>query len=478
MYSVSNFGKTLVGSLFCVTALLSGCSDAVDPLIPSPKDLQLRFGGNAAAPGKACASVTVTLSPSTLTIGQTATASAVLKSSNGKTVSGSVSWSSNTPSVATVSSNGVVTAAAAGTASVTASSSSCSGAATVTVAATPAAGTVSSVVISFDSPSLTPGQNAQASAKAVDANGNIVFGQTVAWKSLNTAIAIVSSTGQVTALSGGSVLIEGKVQTISGSASMAVTTVAPVLPPDGIARPADMINATFEDGTLGGFGTWNPAKIDVVSDPTGSGRGKVARLRYSGSNGDDNTSLMYQPKVGFGRSVFFRGEFYIPISDNMTDPNYQRKLVYFKQHEDWNRYPSFGGHKFRTFIKLTGDELGVDAVYEPYGAGIPGIDAVRTYGPIAYGMKPRTWYTLEVQQTTESSIGARNGILRVWLDGKLLFEKTNMQWSDPNWTRDESIDDIYWDTFMIGQQVNLFGASFDEYRYWNNVAFSSQRIGQ
>jgi uncharacterized protein YjdB len=473
----ANPGKTLVGSLFCVTALLSGCSDALDPLNPS-QNLEPRFGANSGAPGKTCSSISVSLSPSSIVAGQTAQATAAIKANNGKTTGGSVTWSSSSPSVATVSSNGTVSALTAGTSSITATTSGCNGSAIATVTSTPATTSVTAVAVSFNDATLAPGEKAQASAKATDANGKVVFGETVSWRSLNTAIAIVSSTGEVTALSAGSAMIEGTVQTVASSSAMTVAsavTSPTIPPPDGIARPADMINASFDDGTLGGFGTWGATRVDVVNDPTGSGRGNIARLRYVGSNGDDNTSLIYQPKVGFGRSIFFRGEFYIPVSDNMTDQNVQRKLLYFKQHEDWGKY-SFGGHKFRTFIKLTGDELGIDAVYEP--TDLSQIDAVRTYGAIAYGMKPRTWYTLEVQQTTESSIGAKNGILRIWLDGKMIFEKTSMSWSDPTWTKDQAVEDIYWDTFMIGQQVNIFGASFDEYRYWNNVAFSSQRIGQ
>jgi len=30
----------------------------------------------------------------------------------------------------------------------------------------------------------------------------------------------------------------------------------------------------------------------------------------------------------------------------------------------------------------------------------------------------------------------------------------------------------------VGEQVNYMIGSFDEYRYWDNVAFSTKRIGQ
>ena len=64
--------------------------------------------------------VTVALSSPTLVVGQITQASAVLADANGNTLTGRmVSWTSSSPSVASVSSNGVVTAVGVGTASIT-----------------------------------------------------------------------------------------------------------------------------------------------------------------------------------------------------------------------------------------------------------------------------------------------------------------------------------------------------------------------
>jgi hypothetical protein len=58
-----------------------------------------------------------------------------------------------------------------------------------------------------------------------------------------------------------------------------------------------------------------------------------------------------------------------------------------------------------------------------------------------------------------------------------------MTWSDPLWVGDTSnsvpfeASDIYFMGFLVGQQVNSHDSSFDEYRYWDNVAFSTKRIG-
>jgi len=80
---------------------------------------------------------TVTLSPSALfftTFGETQQLTATVVDQNGATMSGaSVSWSSSTPSVASVSTTGLVTAVANGAAAVTATSGFANGTASVTV---------------------------------------------------------------------------------------------------------------------------------------------------------------------------------------------------------------------------------------------------------------------------------------------------------------------------------------------------------
>jgi len=329
---------------------------------------------------------------------------------------------------------------------------------------------IASVVVTVDSAAISLDGVARAVAVAKDKYGNTLDGQVFSWQPLDPTLIVVSDAGDITPVRAGLATVQATAGGKTGTASLTIRKPA----------PPDLINQDFEDGTLGSFEKWGAREsFEIISDPTGAGRGSVASLAYKGNNGDDNTSLIFGPKIGFGKTIFFRGEFYIPVSDLGGDA-VQRKLVYFKSHEDWDKYG--GARKFRTFVKLTGDEMGVDAVFEPDTGDL---DKVRTFTPIAQGLKPRTWYTLEVQQTMESAVGAGDGTLKVWLDGILKFRKTTMSWSDPNWIGKPvpgghvplDAGDIYWDTFMVGQQVNVFGASFDEHRYWNNVAFSTQRIG-
>jgi hypothetical protein len=478
MYKAAKLGAMLTASLI-VTTVMTGCSDSTNAVAPTGCcDLATSAArGVPGGPNKVC-TITVSLSPATVSVGTLSQATGVVQSSNGKPVSGTVTWASANPAVATISSTGQIKTLSAGNAAISGSYDACSNSSMLTVTATaPAPATVANVIVAIDSASVAIGGKARAVATATDANGNVVTGQIITWVSQSPAVATVSSAGDIAGVTSGTSVIQAKVQTITGGKSIdvrvPVTTTPPPPPPPTGGTTANLKSVNFEDGTLGGLGTWNADKITVIGDPTGAGKGKIAKLHYTGSNGDDNTSLIYNTNQTFGgQSIYFRGEFYVPVS-SLGGLEMQRKLVYFKQHEDWNKFPSTGGHRFRTVVKMFGNELDIDAVYEPESGSA---DAVRTYGQIAAGLAPNTWYTLEVQQTTETSLGAGNGILRVWLNGVLKFEKTNMRWSDPNWTG-QSASELYWDTFMVGQQVNLNAGSFDEYRYWNNVEFSTQRIG-
>lgn len=337
--------------------------------------------------------------------------------------------------------------------------------------------TVNMVVVSFDSRALLPGETTQAFARATDAFGNDVPARGLTWRSLNTSIATVSAGGQVTGLAPGSVLIEGRLSDVAGSSPITVNT-------STISLPAT-ISASFDDGTIGGFGKWesSPGKISVIDDPTGSGRGKVARLRYgpvaarSTTHGaDDNTSLTTQIAQRWGETIFFKGDYYINVADlgPQGEPTTQRKFIYFKSHEDWSKYPTTGGHRFRTRVMGFGPDLVLDSFFEPR----PGeSDTYRTLAKFPNVLEPRKWFTLEVQQTMESALGAGDGIIRVWKDGVLLFEKTTMRFTYAGWT-DQSVDDMYFETFLVGQQVNTLTLAYDEDRYLDNVSFSSQRIGR
>lgn len=85
--------------------------------------------------------ITISLAPATIQVGQTATASATGTDQNGKSVNLSgTSWSSGSPSVATVTPGGIISAVAAGQATISATTGGKVGSATLTVQPFAAAG--------------------------------------------------------------------------------------------------------------------------------------------------------------------------------------------------------------------------------------------------------------------------------------------------------------------------------------------------
>ena len=171
------------------------------------------------------ASITIALAASSLTIGQSAQATAVPRDSTAAPLTGrAVTWTSSDPTVATVSGSGLVTAVAPGVAVITATCEGRSAFALATVAAPPAP--VASVAVSINTNALTMGQSTQATAIPRDATGQPLSGRGISWSSTNAAVVTVSSSGVVTAVAAGSADIVATSEGKTGS-----TTVSVALPP-------------------------------------------------------------------------------------------------------------------------------------------------------------------------------------------------------------------------------------------------------
>jgi len=168
------------------------------------------------------ASVTVTPSPITMTVGQTTQFVATLKDAGSNVLNGrAVTWSSSNPAAATVSTTGLVTAVASGATTITASSEGKSGTASVTISNV----AVGSVTVQPQGPSIVQGANIQLSATVRDVNGNVVTDRLVTWSSSSTTQAVVSSTGIVTGVAPGTVIITATCEGKSGTTTVIVTAV-------------------------------------------------------------------------------------------------------------------------------------------------------------------------------------------------------------------------------------------------------------
>ncbi len=176
-------------------------------------------------PPPSVASVKVTPATSSVAVGATIQLSAAPLAADGTALSGqTITWSSANAAIATVSNSGVVTGVTTGgPVTISASAGGVSGAASITV--TPAG--VASVAVTPISATVAVGAAVSLTATPLDTHGNALTGHVVTWTTGNAAVATVSSAGVVTGVAaGGPVTISATSDGISGTASVAVVSVA------------------------------------------------------------------------------------------------------------------------------------------------------------------------------------------------------------------------------------------------------------
>lgn len=349
---------------------------------------------------------------------------------------------------------------------------------------------VATITVALDASMLSVGHTAQASATVKDSAGNPINGQTVSWASQDTGVAKVSAEGAVTAVAVGSTVIEGK---IAGTTGVAPLTVV---------GPPNLAFHDFNDGTRGPFSSSNVTKVTFPDDPTGSGRGKVARIYYAPTlaNRSDDEYVNYRThdagKIRYGRTIWFKGEVYLPTNP-LNDPNWRaldgRKLL------DWQGSSDDGwtGGGARWFLgrgpdgNAQGNPIGLGVLVESRTT-VNGVDqgaTVQYYSSsFANNLVPfDTWHTLEVRMITNSADQVHDGSLAFWLNNPTdipTFQTPstlyfiNEAWA-PNGVGGIPVVGSYFNDFRVGEQLsNRSPLPLNtEYRYWDNIAFSTTRIG-
>lgn len=423
---------------------------------------------DAAQPIAALVKILVSLSASSIAVGQTTQASAALVDANGATTPGTPTWSASN-SHATVSPTGAVTGVSEGPVFIIATGpNGLTGRDSILVTAPPPQ-PVASVVVTLDATTVNVGQTAQATASFLDA-GNNPTTSTATWSSSNNGFATVSSNGAVTAIAPGQVsIIATAANGITGSKTLTITSVAS----SGL-----LASHNFNDGTLGPYRYLSvPADMDIIDDPTGSGRGKVVRFHYAGVAQDRNRALEFDADTHLGDSLFFKGDFYIPANASTDGSHIARKLMYW-QSASWPAVPQFWaifgvfgneGQADNNYAKADG--TGGDYLSNPI---VHPLDRNWT-GPGPKNMTFGVWHTIETQVYLGSAPGASDGVFRLWYDGVLLVNQTTKKWTDAAWP--VAASNIKFSHYTVGDQVNgQDSVPYDEYRYWDNISFGRKRI--
>lgn len=183
----------------------------------------LSCGGSSTGPGGGnVASIALTPSTATVSIGATTPFQATPKDASGKTMTGvTVFWNSEHTDIATVNSSGVVTGVALGSTRIAASAGGASATATVTVTDQP----VASVTVTPASSSIHVGQTVTLTGTAYNAAGDVLSGRTIAWSSSDESIATVDANGVVTGTGAGGAVITGTAEGKQGTATVTVSAV-------------------------------------------------------------------------------------------------------------------------------------------------------------------------------------------------------------------------------------------------------------
>lgn len=251
-----------------------------------------------------------------------------------------------------------------------------------------------------------------------------------------------------------------------------VVTTPPVTPPPTPAGAYYSWN--FDDGVTSGIpnnvNVWGQ-NLKLIDDPTGAGHGKVLAIRYAspGPHADENRYLTPQPptSVSYGSTLFVRGQLYFPANTaNWDNGSVQRKLIYLRaENIQPARVPLY------VTMRLFGPHLSVEwsdssgIARGPRSTDFPGAK-----------LELAKWHTIELQVTLNTR-DQHDGLIRVWLDGRMVQEYLALTFARPGDTRL-----FRFDSWWIGAQRegsdNSNGPpefNIDETRYWDNVAFCPTR---
>ncbi len=274
---------------------------------------------NACA-GSTCGSATITVPSSQLTSIAITPANAVVVTgssiayfatgtyTNGGTqdLTAFVTWSSSSPSVATISAIGVATSVSTGTTTITASYGGTSASVNLSVTKP-----ISSISISPQNPSITVGATQQFSATATytdGTTGNVT--NIVQWATQAAQVATASVGGSVTAVGQGNTVVSASSGGVTRSTNLTVTapilTISSVSPTSGVAGTQVSVSGSGFGNTQGTgmvwLGTvpgtvvsWSDTQV-IATVAMGSSSG-VTRIQQNGASSNSMPFTVITPLI-------------------------------------------------------------------------------------------------------------------------------------------------------------------------------------
>jgi hypothetical protein len=162
--------------------------------------------------------------PATLVEGDSVSLRVEVLDQRGSVMRRPVVWASSDPRTALVRSGGTVVALTPGRVAVSATAEGRQRRVELEIVPV-----IASVSVTPAADTLAPGRSATLAAAARRRDGSEVTGATIAWRSSDEAVAVVSSTGRVTALAAGTTTITATTAGRRGSALMTVAVPAPAV---------------------------------------------------------------------------------------------------------------------------------------------------------------------------------------------------------------------------------------------------------
>jgi uncharacterized protein YjdB len=447
----------------------------------------------------AVASVTVSPTSLSLTAGKSSGLTATAKDGSGNVLTGyPESWQSSNSSAATVSTSGVVTGVAAGNATITVSIGGKSATASASISSsTP---TVATVTVTPGSSTIQVGNQVQLTATDKTSNGTVVSGQSVSWSSSNTAVATVTSSGIVTAVTAGGATITATSDNVRGTSSITVNASGgggPYHEPAGMNTQINTGSMTTAPATSYPANTWTEGGTTFTnfSPTTMSSTGEWSQNLAAVPDGP-GLRFNYGPTLAGGNS---------PVRMGASIPNHGTGYLYirwkFRLSPNWTLSTASGLKVMepRTVNSSENHVLGAGADGQAtdgsnmwfgallqfstgsgtQGINVPGNSLGQSPVPSQVfsgntanvgGAARGAWHVMEAYYQPESPAGAGNGQLTLWVDGTQVFQTgpgvpgspsggthfflsgESMGWNylmfDPTYGGDSSNDHppaIYWD---------------------------------